>query len=146
MNNINPLDKDIFWDAFLKTIEDSVNVQSFNTWFKPIKLEDVNDHSLVISVPKAYFSSWLEEHYMPLLMSTSKSILGHDISISFVNLEETIYEVIHAFHDSRNPATGDDTSFHVLREQSGPVRDRRRRWNRFRQRLRLRLGQRLGFG
>ena len=26
---------------------------------------------------------------MPLLMSSSKSILGYDISISFVNLEET---------------------------------------------------------
>ena len=61
MNTIHPIDKDVFWDALMKIIEDSVNVQSFNTWFKPISLEDISDHSLVISVPKAYFSSWLEE-------------------------------------------------------------------------------------
>jgi len=69
----------------MKTIEDSVNLQSFNTWFKPMKLLDISEQTILVSVPKAYFSSWIEEHYMPLLISASSSILGRDISFQFVS-------------------------------------------------------------
>ena len=87
MNHTHPLDKNIFWDNFLRTIEESVNVQSFNTWFKPMQLIDLTDHNIIVSVPKAYFSSWLEEHYMPLLKSASSSILGHELIFSFISEE-----------------------------------------------------------
>ncbi len=88
MDYIHTDDKNIFWDSFLKTIEESVNVHSFNTWFRPMQLIDLTDHNILISVPKAYFSSWLEEHYMPLLKSASSSILGHELIFSFISKEE----------------------------------------------------------
>ena len=84
MDYIHPDDKNIFWDSFLKTIEESVNVHSFNTWFKPMQLIDLTDHNILVSVPKAYFSSWLEEHYMPLLKSASSSLLGRELIFSFM--------------------------------------------------------------
>jgi chromosomal replication initiator protein len=85
MDNISSIDNNIFWEQFMKTIEDSVNLQSFNTWFKPMKLLDISEQTILVSVPKAYFSSWIEEHYMPLLISASSSILGRDISFQFVS-------------------------------------------------------------
>ncbi len=78
------IDNNVFWDNFLKIIEDQVNSQSFNTWFKPLRLLDLNQNSIIISVPKAYFSSWLEEHYMSLLKSSSASLLDRDVTFSFI--------------------------------------------------------------
>lgn len=76
-------EKNIFWDRLLKGIEERVNVQSFTTWFKPLVLKELSKDTLVISVPQPYFSSWLEEHYLPLITTISGSILGHDITILF---------------------------------------------------------------
>lgn len=77
-------EKNIFWDRLLKGIEERVNVQSFNTWFKPLTLDELTDNSLVISVPQEYFASWLEEHYLSLIRSICRSLLGHDILVRFV--------------------------------------------------------------
>jgi len=89
MADLNDFDKKNFWDRFLKAIEESVNIQSYNTWFKPISLRDITDHTIIISVPQPYFSNWLEEHYLPLLKSLSKSILLFDVSFSFVVEEDS---------------------------------------------------------
>ena len=80
---MNTVEKNIAWDRILKGIEERVNVQSFNTWFRPLSLDDLNDHSLVISVPRPYFSSWLEEHYLSLIQSVCTNVIGHDIVIRF---------------------------------------------------------------
>jgi chromosomal replication initiator protein len=96
MDHYTLIEKQMFWDRFLKLIEESVNVQSYNTWFKSISLADITDSNIVISVPKAYFSSWLEEHYLPLLKSSSLSILGREYSFSFIsedNKESLISEI-----------------------------------------------------
>ncbi len=89
MDHTVPLEKSVFWDLFLKAIKESVNIQSFNTWFKPLSLVDHSNNKITISVPKAYFSSWLEEHYMPLLKSVSSAILGYDVSFYFVSEDNT---------------------------------------------------------
>ena len=82
---MNTIEKNIFWDRLLKGVEERVNVQSFNTWFKPLSLLDFSDDSLVISVPQPYFASWLEEHYLILIQTVCSNILGHEILIRFIS-------------------------------------------------------------
>jgi chromosomal replication initiator protein len=82
---MNAIEKNIFWDRLLKGIEERVNVQSFNTWFKPLSLHDFSDDSLVISVPQPYYASWLEEHYLSLIQTICHTVLGHDILIRFIS-------------------------------------------------------------
>jgi len=88
MDPSSSLEMHIFWDRFLKVIEEKVNVQSFNTWFRPLGIEEMTENRLVISVPKPYYLSWLEEHYMPLMKATSQSLLNRDVEIKFVVVEE----------------------------------------------------------
>lgn len=78
----------MFWDRFLKRIEDRVNVQSYNTWFKPLGIESLSESTLLVSVPRPYFSSWLDEHYLPLMTSSAEALLGRTVSISFVVKED----------------------------------------------------------
>jgi chromosomal replication initiator protein len=81
---MNDFDKHVIWDRLLAGIEERVNVQSFNTWFKPLAIEELTDDSLSITVPQQHFSSWLEEHYLSLIKSVCRSVLGHDVSVRFI--------------------------------------------------------------
>jgi chromosomal replication initiator protein len=80
---MNALEKKIIWDRFLEGIEERLNAQSFNTWFKPLTLLELTDGSLTISVPQPYFSSWLEEHYLSLIQSVCKAVIGSDVIVRF---------------------------------------------------------------
>lgn len=85
------INNNIFWNRFLKSIEERVNTQSFNTWFKPLILKEISDDSITIFVPQLYYSSWLEEHYLSLINSISSHLLGRKVLIHFV-VDDTITE------------------------------------------------------
>jgi chromosomal replication initiator protein len=93
---MNTIEKNIFWDKLLKGVEERVNVQSYNTWFKPLSLHDLSDDSLVISVPQPYFASWLEEHYLTLVQSICSGILGKDILVRFISIDSLNPEPVHS--------------------------------------------------
>lgn len=64
------------WDNCLQTIRRSVNLQSFRTWFEPIKPVRLENNALTIQVPNKFFYEWLEEHYVSLLKTTIRHELG----------------------------------------------------------------------
>jgi len=66
----------IVWDNCLKVIKDNINLQSYITWFEPIKPVKLDDHVLTIQVPSQFFYEWLEEHYIGLLRKTIKKEIG----------------------------------------------------------------------
>ena len=91
MDIYTPINNNIFWNSFLKLIEERVNTQSFSTWFKPLILKELTNDSLTITVPQSYYSSWLEEHYLSLIHSISSHLLGRKVHIHFV-VDDTIAE------------------------------------------------------
>ena len=64
------------WDNCLQTIRRNVNVQSFRTWFEPIRPVRLENNALTIQVPNKFFYEWLEEHYVSLLKMTIRKELG----------------------------------------------------------------------
>ena len=64
------------WNSCLKIIKDNVSLQSFKTWFEPIRPIKLKDSILTIQVPSQFFYEWLEEHYITLLKKTIKNELG----------------------------------------------------------------------
>ena len=64
------------WDNCLQTIRRNVNLQSYKTWFEPIKAIRLENHALTIQVPNKFFYEWLEEHYVSLLKTTIRKELG----------------------------------------------------------------------
>ena len=51
-------------------------MQSFRTWFEPIKPVRLENNALTIQVPNKFFYEWLEEHYVALLKTTIRHELG----------------------------------------------------------------------
>lgn len=64
------------WTNCLEVIKDNVSLQSFKTWFEPIKPIKLKNNVLTIQVPSQFFYEWLEEHYIGLLKKIVKKELG----------------------------------------------------------------------
>ncbi|MBK6340023.1 MAG: chromosomal replication initiator protein DnaA [Bacteroidetes bacterium] len=88
----------LVWDNCLKIIKDNINIQSFKTWFEPIKPVALDNNVLTIQVPSQFFYEWLEEHYVTLLRKTIKRELGDDAKLEYRILMESNTQ-------STNPAT-----------------------------------------
>jgi chromosomal replication initiator protein len=71
------------WSNSLKIIKDNISLQSFKTWFEPIKPVELKDNVLTIQVPSQFFYEWLEEHYVSLLRKTIKRELGSDARLEY---------------------------------------------------------------
>lgn len=71
------------WRNCLKIIRDNVSLQSFKTWFDPIKPVKLENSVLTIQVPSQFFYEWLEEHYVTLLRKTIKRELGNDARLEY---------------------------------------------------------------
>lgn len=71
------------WSNCLKIIKDNVSLQSYRTWFEPIKPIALIDQVLTIQVPSQFFYEWLEEHYVSLLRKTIKRELGKEAKLEY---------------------------------------------------------------
>jgi len=71
------------WNNCLRIIKDNVNLQSFKTWFEPIKSIKLDGTVLTIQVPSQFFYEWLEEHYVTLLRKTIKRELGNEARLDY---------------------------------------------------------------
>jgi chromosomal replication initiator protein len=83
------------WMACVDLIKDSVNTQSFKTWFEPIMPIGLNGGKLTIQVPSQFFYDWLEEHYYNLISSVVTRVLGQGAVLEYVvRKDEPAFEAI----------------------------------------------------
>ncbi len=80
------------WERCLEVIRDNVSMQSFKTWFEPIRPVKLKDNVLTIQVPSQFFYEWLEEHYINLLKKTIKKELGPDGRLEYSIIMENKYD------------------------------------------------------
>jgi chromosomal replication initiator protein len=74
---------DEVWQSCLKIIKDNVNLQSYKTWFEPIKPVKLENSVLTVQVPSQFFYEWIEEHYVTLLRKTIKRELGNEARLDY---------------------------------------------------------------
>lgn len=83
------------WDSCLHTIRDQIPMQSYETWFKPIRPVGLNAGALTIQVPSKMFYEWLEEHYVGLLKTTIRRELGDKGRLEYQILVEDHHDGEH---------------------------------------------------
>lgn len=74
---------ELVWEKCLHIIKDNINLQSFKTWFEPIKPISIESDVLTIQVPSQFFYEWLEEHYVTLLRKTIKRVIGENAKLEY---------------------------------------------------------------
>ncbi len=71
------------WTACLDLVRESVNSQSFKTWFEPIVPLGLEGQKLTIQIPSQFFYDWLEEHYNSLINTTIVQVLGQSATLDY---------------------------------------------------------------
>ncbi|MBL7792219.1 MAG: chromosomal replication initiator protein DnaA, partial [Saprospiraceae bacterium] len=97
------------WDSCLQTIRKSVPMQSYKTWFEPIRPVKLEHNALTIQVPNRFFYEWLEEHYVALLKTTIRRELGDRGKLEYHILTS----------NGNGISNGNGNGHHV--DQSGPL-------------------------
>jgi len=92
------------WDACLDLIRESVNSQSFKTWFEPIEPGSLDGGTLSVRVPSQFFSDWVEEHYNTLILSTVTRVLGSSARLVYeVKTDEVTDEPVAVLPRAQRP-------------------------------------------
>lgn len=73
----------LVWEKCLLIIKDNINLQSYKTWFEPIKPVNLDKDVITIQVPSQFFYEWLEEHYVTLLRKTIKRVIGENAKLEY---------------------------------------------------------------
>lgn len=100
-NNISHEEK---WAECLSIIKDILGVdqlQSYRTWFEPIKAVDWKDNTLTILVPSEFYYEYLEENYFQLLKRVLQKVFGANVSLKynvFVKKEQSTGKTITTTH------------------------------------------------
>jgi chromosomal replication initiator protein len=71
------------WQKVLNKVEEKVNPQSYNTWFKPTQLIRRDGDALYVRVPNAFFRDWLNEHIDVVLDAALSAGIG-DINVVYL--------------------------------------------------------------
>lgn len=64
------------WNSCLRIIQQIIEPQKFDTWFKPLKPVSFKDSTITIEVPSDFFREYLEEAYLDVLKKTLKRVIG----------------------------------------------------------------------
>ena len=74
---------DKIWEKSLNLIEERLNNQAFNTWFKPIKKTSMADNRFVLKVPNKFFEDWIRDNYLEIVQNVVKDVSKKDLKIGF---------------------------------------------------------------
>jgi len=77
------LDHTNAWDQCLSIIKDTINPQSYITWFKPIKPKNLDGLNLTLAVPSQFFYEWVETHYSGLINQALMQVLGGNAQVIY---------------------------------------------------------------
>jgi len=72
------------WNNCLRIIEQIIEPQKFDTWFKPIRPVSIVDSTITIEVPSDFFREYLEGTYLDLIGKTLKRVIGADAKLVYM--------------------------------------------------------------
>lgn len=79
------------WSECLDLIKERVSPRTFTTWFQPIRAVGLQNDVLTIQVKSQYVYECLEEHYVELLRTAIRSVIGIGAKLEYsVVVEESL--------------------------------------------------------
>ena len=86
MSGVIVLKSEELWDKFLSAMQEKMNPISFNTWFKPLKLQELNtkDNKIIIQVPMGVHKTTLETSWYQVIEETLQELTGNTFELAYV--------------------------------------------------------------
>ena len=98
------------WNNCLQIIQNNIDPQQFNTWFKPIRPVSLDGAQLTVEVPSDFFREYIEEYYKDLLRLTIRRAIGADARLFYLvrpvrNREGMVLPASQASTPTNNPVS-----------------------------------------
>ena len=90
------------WARCLLNIERRVQAESFDNWFRPTRVRDFTEDTLVIEVPTSFFAEWLDRYYLGLIKEVVREEMLKNPSVSFV-ITESPADTVSAENPAEDP-------------------------------------------
>ena len=90
VEKIDPSPENI-WLKSLDIIRENVNPRSFQTWFAPLKVIEINDNNITLGVPNKFFCEWLDNHYLKILQNAIVQVSGLSLKVDYKVLDNRPY-------------------------------------------------------
>ena len=77
------MDSSAVWQDSLTLIKDRVATQTFQTWFEPLKVANLQDSQMTLQVPSQFYYEWLDSHYRPIILAALKQASGRELQVQY---------------------------------------------------------------
>jgi chromosomal replication initiator protein len=81
------------WSDFLSIASTLVNKQTFETWFKPMRLHDIDAETVRVDCPSQFFVDWVTEHHDDTIRYAFRDALGFEPSVVFIHTTDSADEL-----------------------------------------------------
>ena len=88
---------DQMWSEFLASVATLVNKQTFETWFKPMRLCSVEGARVTIDCPSKFFVEWVSEHHSDKIQFALRQVIGVDPQVALQNANDAPPEISRRF-------------------------------------------------
>ena len=72
------------WDNCLKIIQQIIEPQKFETWFRPIRPVSLEESVLTVEVPSDFFREYLDSAFLDVLKMTLRRVIGTDAKLVYM--------------------------------------------------------------
>lgn len=79
--------QDEVWSQFLACVSTLVSKQTFETWFKSMRLHSIESNRVTIECPSKFFLDWVSEHHSDKIAYAFRDALGFEPQVRLVNGE-----------------------------------------------------------
>ncbi|MEM1058213.1 MAG: chromosomal replication initiator protein DnaA [Verrucomicrobiota bacterium] len=77
------------WVSICNELQQAVSPDAVERWFKPLRLLEQTEDSLLLRADNTIYQYWIEENFMPQLKRAATSVLGVPVKIKFAPHEVT---------------------------------------------------------
>ncbi len=81
-------ENDHIWSGFLASVATLVNKQTFETWFKPMRLGTIEGSKALIDCPSKFFVDWVSEHHTEKITFALRQVLGTEAQFLLQNAND----------------------------------------------------------
>jgi chromosomal replication initiator protein len=85
---VNNSDLRAVWEECAGIIKETVNPETYSTWFSPIVPVRLENHQFVLQVPSRFHYEWLEQHYQNTIRNALAKVTGDDVTLMYNILQK----------------------------------------------------------
>jgi chromosomal replication initiator protein len=71
------------WEQTLAALSSSIDEESFGAWIEPIRFENYNDGVLTLTVPSAFFCTWLQSNFQDQIEKDFGQLAGCEVAVRY---------------------------------------------------------------